>query len=244
MFVQLNFDGAFKENGFFLEVNAARIAVSFRESRRARNYTIYVRRDGSVSVTIPRRGSFRGAQRFVESRRHWIARTLQRMEQQPARPVLWPPGTEVLCRGRRVPITIQAQDSQVAVYLESEFCGWSKDGENLRPTVEQWLQNLAFSELPRRVRELAIRHQSPLRRVSIRNQRSRWGSCSRHGTISLNWRLVQLPDEVRDYIILHELMHLREMNHSRRFWAEVESVCPAYETHEHWLKTHGPSLGL
>ena len=75
--------------------------------------------------------------------------------------------------------------------------------------------------------------------MSVRNQRSRWGSCSVNGTISLNWRLVQTPEFVRDYIIYHELMHLREMNHSARFWARVEEVCPPWREAEHWLKRVG-----
>jgi hypothetical protein len=76
----------------------------------------------------------------------------------------------------------------------------------------------------------------------VRNQRSRWGSCSRRRTISLNWRLIQTPAFVRDYIILHELMHLREMNHSARFWRQVEIVCPDYRNAEHWLKQHSRML--
>ena len=83
-----------------------------------------------------------------------------------------------------------------------------------------------------------------VKHVVVRNQRSRWGSCSSTGTISLNWRLVQTPDFVRDYIIYHELMHLREMNHSARFWARVEEVCPGWREAEHWLKRNGSLLGL
>ena len=75
-----------------------------------------------------------------------------------------------------------------------------------------------------------------MRRITVRNQRSRWGSCSVKGTISLNWRLIQTPPFVQDYIILHELMHLREMNHSRRYWRCVEQVCPNYRNAEAWLK--------
>jgi predicted metal-dependent hydrolase len=83
---------------------------------------------------------------------------------------------------------------------------------------------------------------SPLRRVVIRNQRSRWGSCSRRGTISLNWRLVQTPVFVRDYIILHELAHLKVMNHSKRFWKEVARLCPEYREAETWLKRNSDLL--
>ena len=90
--------------------------------------------------------------------------------------------------------------------------------------------------------EYAAVHQLPVRRITVRNQRSRWGSCSRRGTISLNWRLIQAPPFVRDYLILHELSHVREMNHSPRFWREVERVCPDYETAERWLKQHSALL--
>jgi hypothetical protein len=76
----------------------------------------------------------------------------------------------------------------------------------------------------------------------VRNQKSRWGSCSRRGTISLNWRLIQAPPFVCDYIILHELSHLKEMNHSARFWHEVERVCPDYKMAERWLKQHSVLL--
>ena len=83
-----------------------------------------------------------------------------------------------------------------------------------------------------------------VKQVTVRNQRSRWGSCSAGGTISLNWRLVQTPDSVRDYIIYHELMHLREMNHSDRFWMRVAEICPWWNDAELWLKRNGSLLGL
>jgi len=76
----------------------------------------------------------------------------------------------------------------------------------------------------------------------VRNQKTRWGSCSRRSTISLNWRLVQVPPFVSDYILLHELAHLREMNHSRRFWHVVEQMCPDYHIAERWLKEHSRLL--
>ena len=99
---------------------------------------------------------------------------------------------------------------------------------DLRPAIERHLRQLAAQELPARVFELAALHQLPVRRVTVRNQRSRWGSCSRRGTISLNWRLVQTPLFVRDYLVLHELAHLKEMNHSRRFWSEVARPLPGF----------------
>jgi predicted metal-dependent hydrolase len=96
--------------------------------------------------------------------------------------------------------------------------------------------------LPAELLSLARQHNISVKRVSIRNQRSRWGGCSPSGTITLNWRLIQTPPFVREYVLLHELMHRREMNHSRRFWRLVAAVCPRYEEARRWLRTEGKSL--
>jgi hypothetical protein len=97
-------------------------------------------------------------------------------------------------------------------------------------------------ELPGQLLHLAALHGIDVRRVSIRNQRSRWGSCSRQGSISLNWRLVLVPDFVREYVMLHELMHRREMNHSPRFWRLVAAACPRLVEARRWLRTEGQLL--
>jgi predicted metal-dependent hydrolase len=101
---------------------------------------------------------------------------------------------------------------------------------------------VAVTELIRRTRELAAQTNSEISRVTIRSQRTRWGSCSRRRVISLNWRLIQTPQFVVDYIILHELMHLRQMNHSKKFWAEVEKVCPTWREAENWIRQHGREI--
>lgn len=91
-----------------------------------------------------------------------------------------------------------------------------------------WLAR-AKRELPARLLELALEHGLRVSKVSIRNQKWRWGSCSRDGHICLNWRLVRLPEAVRDYVLIHELMHLRRMDHSPKFWALVARACPDYQ---------------
>jgi hypothetical protein len=115
---------------------------------------------------------------------------------------------------------------------------------DLRPTLEAHFLRMAKVELPGRTWELAAVTGMAVSAVSVRNQRTRWGSCTSEGGISLNWRLIQTPDFVRDYIIHHELMHLKEMNHSDRFWARVEEVCPGWREAERWLKRNGSLLGL
>jgi len=94
----------------------------------------------------------------------------------------------------------------------------------------------AKRELPPRLRELAALHALVVTRISIRNQRWRWGSCNRAGHICLNWRLATLPEWVRDYVLIHELMHLKRMDHSPKFWKLVAAACPAYREARAWLR--------
>lgn len=100
----------------------------------------------------------------------------------------------------------------------------------------------AARDLPPRLLELAAAHGLTVSRVSVRNQRSRWGSCGRDGHICLNWRLVLMPSWVRDYVIVHELMHLRQMDHSPAYWQLVAAACPDYQKARRWLRDHGTSL--
>ncbi len=111
------------------------------------------------------------------------------------------------------------------------------------PPEEQRAWRLrAKAALPPRLLELAARHGCTVAAVSIRSQKTRWGSCGRNGHISLNWRLILMPEWVRDYVLVHELMHLRRMDHSARFWALVEAACPGYRDARQWLRRNGPAL--
>jgi predicted metal-dependent hydrolase len=169
----------------------------FVRHRWARRYILRLLDDGTLRVTLPRWGSKREAQAFVDESHRWIARQ----------------------RARRAVATP-------------------------RPPVpdESALRERAIAELPPQLLQLADRHGIAVSRVSIRNQRSRWGACSAHGSITLNWRLVLVPDFVREYVMLHELMHRRELNHSRRFWKLVASVCPRHAEARRWLLREGQRL--
>ena len=107
---------------------------------------------------------------------------------------------------------------------------------------EPALRARAAQELPPALRALAALHDITVSRVSVRNQRSRWGACSAAGAITLNWRLILTPDFVREYVMLHELMHRRELNHSRRFWRLVAAVSPRHREARQWLLRDGQAL--
>jgi predicted metal-dependent hydrolase len=108
--------------------------------------------------------------------------------------------------------------------------------------VQRDVRARAKRELPPRLLELAAELGLTVAKVSVRNQRWRWGSCSPNGHICLNWRLAQMPSWVRDYVMIHELMHLRRMDHSKKFWKLVAQACPDYEAARRWLRQHGRSL--
>lgn len=110
----------------------------------------------------------------------------------------------------------------------------------LAPDRERELRERARRELPARLRELADRHGFPagaVAKISVRDQKWRWGSCSPGGHICLNWRLASLPDAVRDYVLIHELMHLKRMDHSPRFWKLVAQACPEYRELRKFLRS-------
>lgn len=226
----------------FLEVNGRRIPLVIAHQARARRYLLRLRPDGSARLTIPRRGSVAEGRRFADRQTDWLARQLARLAAQPVNPGQWLIGTDILFRGTLVKLEMVASGKPGTVRCGGESITVPDASADLRLWIEKHLRKLAAAELPPRVFAFAAAQQLTVQRVTVRSQRSRWGSCSRRGTISLNWRLIQTPPFVSDYILLHELMHLRQMNHSARFWREVERVCPEFEIAERWLKQHSSLL--
>ncbi len=223
---------------------AAPAGIVFQRSGKARNYRLTLKRDGTAVATIPQRGSEREAVRFVEAHQDWLERARARQARRPRGAEVWVIGTHVLWRGEMTEIRIAATGERPQVCVAADVFRVPAFTGDLRPTLGAHFARRGKVELPARTWELAARCGVEVKQVTVRDQRSRWGSCSAQGTISLNWRLVQTPDFVRDYIIFHELMHLREMNHSARFWARVEEVCPGWREAERWLKRNGSLLGL
>jgi predicted metal-dependent hydrolase len=191
--------------------------------------------DGVARVTIPRGGSMEFALEFVKRNRTWLEREISR------HPRGWADGTTILLRGipSEIQVIVEGEIRRVALgALQFRF---PLEGD-LRAGIENGLRQLATEELIPRTAELARLHNVEIQSVQVRAQRSRWGSCSRAGRISLNWRLIQTPEFARDYIIVHELMHRREMNHSSRFWAHVQNAFPDYIKAERWLRKNASLL--
>lgn len=215
--------------------------VWFRPNPRARHYRITLQRDGTFRCTVPRRGTRKEAEAFVHRHHDWMETRLRVRASRPHPPTEWHPGTPVWLDGIPTPITCKEDGAEIAIGA-SAFPRVRSTGQDLRPALERELRRRAQDLLPRRASELAGLHGIAIARVQIRNQRSRWGSCSARAVLSLNWRLIQVPPAVRDYIILHELAHVRHLNHSQRFWNEVARLCPDYAASERWLKEFGAHI--
>ena len=194
-----------------LPFDAGSPRYEFVRHPRARRYVIRVAGDGTVRVTVPRWGSKREAEAFAERERAWIEKQQRRVEAE---------------RERRERETRNGGSAGADRERVDQLTG----------DQQRALRERATRELPQRLLELAAQHRLTVTRVSVRNQRWRWGSCNRNGHICLNWRLMQMPDPVRDYVLLHELMHLKRMDHSPKFWKLVGDVCPDFRAARAWLK--------
>jgi predicted metal-dependent hydrolase len=213
---------------------------------RARRYRLGLDRAGNPRLTIPRRGSLSEAQRFAQQQVVWLKQQIQRRAASRQRQMEYASGDAILFRGELQRYDVAGSSDGLLLQFAGENIPITEnlhtDRTARREAVLRWMRALAARELPVRTQELASLHGLEVARVSVRNQRTRWGSCSNRRGISLNWRLVQVPEFARDYIILHELMHLREMNHSKRYWKLVSNAFPDYQKAESWLKANNGIL--
>ena len=145
----------------------------------------------------------------------------------------------VLRRIRGARITLRLADGECVLTLREP-----EDEEQVREALKRALSRRALERVRERLEYYAPRLGVTFNRVAIRDQKSRWGSCSAKQNLNFNWKLIMAPPEVLDYVVIHELCHLIEFNHSPRFWRLVEGQMPEYECWKRWLKEHGRELGV
>ena len=217
-----------------LELGGSSIPVRFVRARNARRYILRVLPENIARVTIPRGGSLAYAWEFARRNAEWLEKQLNHAKAD------WCDGTAILLRGQPTLLRILSGGGGATAVLGSHSIPLNA-GQPIRPQVEQFLASLAAELIPL-TRAKAAELGLEILKIRVANQRTRWGSCSTAKTICLNWRLIQAPEHVRDYIIIHELMHLHEMNHSSRFWKHVARVCPTYGDSEKWLRKNSHLL--
>jgi len=211
------------------------LTLTVRRSRAARRLSLRVSGiDGKVTLTMPPQLSTAEALRFAAGNRAWLdARLTERPDAvSPRVGDTWP------LQGRMLPLV--EGPGRAARLLPDAIA--LPPGRPAGPALAAACKDVARQ----RAAALVAAHAATLGRshgrLSLRDTRSRWGSCTAEGNIMLSWRLVLAPPEIFDYVAAHEVAHLRHMDHSRAFWATVAGLCPAFERHRRWLRDHGPDL--
>jgi predicted metal-dependent hydrolase len=215
---------------------------------RAKNLKIKITADGKVVVVKPKHGwFFKSVDQFVEEHQDWIQKNLDKMKQQ-RQLLAHKPENELLIFGKkytkRVDYDLQAK-AKIGVHLSGETVfinPVSNTKTSVDTTLQNFLKNTAEKYIVPRTHQLGKKMSISFGNITLRSQKTRWGSCSSEGNLNFNWRLVHSPPPVIDYVIIHELAHRKEMNHSARFWEVVRKYDPEYLKHQGWLKRQGMNL--
>jgi len=217
------------------------IALSLRRSAKARHIQIKidVASGGKVELVLPRRAAIRDGLAFAHERAGWIE---GRLDSLPA-PVPFCAGTVLPLMGESL-LLVRPLNGAKSVRRMGGRLEVSGEDSQFSERVRRWLIAEARREIGRRAETLAARIDRPVHRLSIRDPATRWGSCSAAGSLSFSWRLIFAPPRVIDYVVAHEVAHLREMNHSTRFWRLVTELVGEPKSERAWLRLNGSRLRL
>ncbi|MDQ4136571.1 MAG: M48 family metallopeptidase [Pseudomonadota bacterium] len=217
--------------------------VALRRRPTAKRITLRVSSaTGEVVLTLPERIELTAAQKFADSHGDWIATRLAKVPER----ITFRPGAIVPLRGvphrvvhwssiRGTTRAIKGIDGEAIIAV-------SCDAPHVARRVRDFLEAEAKRDLSAAVKRYTARLGVDASRITVRDTKSRWGSCSAKGALNFSWRLILAPPFVLDYLAAHEVGHLKEMNHSSRFWRVVHGLCPRTDEAEDWLKRHGTEL--
>lgn len=226
-------------------ISVGEFSVLWRKSaRRTRSLALKIDRNGQLIAMTPLKTPEREVRRFVQSRGVWVKEQLAQFaalqrEKDQAR------GTSLWFLGEKLDIQPKIGRKNDIVHDINGLSVISRQPisrELLDRRVKKWLRDQAGQWLPEQLQMISARTGLAGNGLQIKSYTARWGSCRHDGFIQLNWKLVMAPIEVIEYVIVHELCHLENFNHSKRFWAQVAQHCPTYKTHRKWLKQNGRLL--
>lgn len=211
------------------------LQLRLKRSARARRITLRVPRDGSEPVlTLPVHVPLRDGREFAESRQGWLQQAAARV---PA-PQIAGPGARIPVQGQPLLIT-PAPVKQVQVQGDTVLVPQHRPAGVV---LAAWLRQVALARLRPACDAFSAALGRPYQAIALRDTRSRWGSCTHDGRLMFSWRLAMAPAPVLTYVAAHEVAHLAHMDHSARFWAQVQDLMPDHAPHRAWLKTHGGDL--
>jgi len=228
-------------------VGDRQVCYQLKRSARAKYVRLKITPDGVLHVTVPMQHQVVSMQQLLAPQSRWIVKHLRLLEastDQHAGLLVTGSILPFLGRDRRLEILTPAVPEPLISLIDDTLylAGPSSEQIDLHLMLHTWYRERAAEMLHERVEKWSRTMRLQPRRLTVRDQRTRWGSCSTQGNLNFNWRLVMAPLPVVDYLVVHELMHLREMNHSDRFWAGVARHCPRYEEQRLWLKDNGRRL--
>lgn len=211
---------------------------------RRRSIGLEITEDARLIVRAPRIVPRLIIDQLLRQKQDWIlkkkADILERIKKNPPRS--FQQGETFWYLGKDIPLVIE-YDSNACLRLENDcFCLSGKELSEPEQAFEKWYRRAAQQYFCERVEYFATKHDFQYSKIRLSSAKKRWGSCSSSGTISLSWRLIMAPPEVIDYVIVHELAHLRHLDHSKNFWKLVESILPEYKVARQWLKKEGHGL--
>lgn len=216
------------------------IAIAVRQSPRARRMTLRISRaDGTVTLTMPQGMPVREGLAFASDREEWLRRHLQDIRANLFRHPGLTFGASIPFRG--VPVTLVAAGVRRPVIKGQTLllpAGEDRIGARLQAFLKATARDVLVAATDRHARSQGLSWG----RVTLRDTRGRWGSCSARGDLMYSWRLVMAPEDVLDYVVVHEVAHLAQMNHSPAFWKVVAQMMPDYERSREWLRRNGSTL--
>jgi predicted metal-dependent hydrolase len=222
-------------------IDGRNIPITFRRNRQAKQFIMRVDKHGTgVAVTMPKSARQRDAMEFVADHAGWIKRHLAA-----ERPMVgFAPGNHVPYLGRGH-LIVHRPKARGTVWVEDETVPELHVAgriEHLPRRLQDWLKKQARAELVAASDRYAAAMGTSYKKLTLRDQTTRWGSCTSAGSLSYSWRLILTEPDVLDYVAAHEVAHLLEMNHGPRFWALVRRHCPHADRSRRWLKTNGHLL--
>lgn len=214
------------------------VPYSFRRARR-RTIGITIDEHG-LHAAAPRWVTLAEVEAFIREKQEWVLRKLHEARLNARPPFAWRDGARLPYLGSD--IMVYTASDGAPTRLVADRLEVAAGAQSLREPAISWLRERALALFHERVRALAPRIDAAVRRIALSNARTQWGSCSTDGRVRLSWRLIHLRIALIDYVVAHELAHLRHMNHSARFWRTVEHICPDYRCARSELRALSLSL--